>query len=92
MHDFNIMNLIPRYMYLLSELRRQLTSIRMNIMLTSQTGNEKTKSKVFRMTVDQSDLLERVFRNSIYKSTQELFEKEFIPVLELMESKQLSKR
>lgn len=42
------------------------------------------------MTEDQSDLLERVFRRSSYKSMQELFEKEFIPVLELMESKQLS--
>jgi len=53
---------------------------------------EKTKSKIFRMTEEQSDLLERVFRRSVYKSTQELFEKEFVPVLELMESKQLSER
>ena len=56
----------------------------------SRTRIEKTKTKIFRMTEGQSDLLERVFRGSIYKSTQELFEKEFIPVLELMESKQLS--
>lgn len=56
----------------------------------SQTRIEKTKTKLFRMTEGQSDLLERVFRRSIYKSMQELFEKEFIPVLELMESKQLS--
>lgn len=56
----------------------------------SRTRIEKTKTKLFRMTEGQSDLLERVFRRSIYKSTQELFEKEFIPVLELMESKQLS--
>lgn len=56
----------------------------------SQTRIEKTKIKLFRMTEGQSDLLERVFRRSIYKSMQELFEKEFIPVLELMESKQLS--
>lgn len=59
---------------------------------TSRSRIEKTKTKLFRMTEDQSDLLERVFRRSVYKSTQELFEKEFIPVLELMESKQLSER
>jgi hypothetical protein len=55
-----------------------------------RTYKDKTESKLFRMTKEQSELFERVFRRSTYKSAQQLFEMEFIPVLRKMESKQLS--
>lgn len=53
---------------------------------------EKSNPKLFRMTDTQENLLKRVLRNSTYKSAQEIFEKEFIPVLERMDREQRMQR